>query len=244
MYYTLEGEKIHLPYFMKHLGSGAEGNVYQYDEATALKRYRRFLSKDELVKQRTNAIRLTGINIENFICPTQILLDKHKMIRGYFMPLIKVEKQRLSTTLSISEWLELWNELMNSIETFVFETNLIVSDSNYHNLILGEHFYFIDTPSFIERYQTMTKENAVQYNRIIASSMFVKRLLKETIVQIYGQKDTQKRTWKENQKITQMGVNATQFREDLRKISSGENVKILEKKYLDNYEDLMSIIRR
>ena len=114
------------------------------------------------------------------------------------------------------------------------ETDLILLDKNCQNLLVGDHLYLIDTPSYQQRSPYLPKDQTLKCCQFTIAEMLVRRILKDVLVQTYKEKKNQS-----EEQIREISQNA----DDLKHFLGFGNIKLLEKRYLGKYENVVSILK-
>lgn len=173
-YITDDGEVIKLPLFMKKIGEGEEGKIYQYDYKTAIKVFKH-IPKKELEQKKEVSIELKKVATQNFIRPEKLLLSRKERYKAYTMPLIKLEDAKKLTEIKIITLIELLDELYKDAKELA-KTKCLISDYNPENIVITDKIYFIDTTSY-GLMPELTKEKVEKINRKRINYMILSKRL-------------------------------------------------------------------
>lgn len=132
----------------KLIGCGSEGSIYKYDDNTAIKIFSNSITKRKLKKIEL----LSEIQIENFMFPKDLILDKYSKPIGYSMDLVKNGKKlyHFLKNKSLEEKVK-YLILLESLLKKAHEKNIIVGDIRGRNELVDAYLNLkmTDTDSYI-----------------------------------------------------------------------------------------------
>ena len=138
-------------YSYEQIGCGSEGTVHKYNNKIAFKIFSPFANKDKLQKKFIKLEALSNLKDNNFVFPQGYVLDKEDEIIGYYMNLIKSDKDYndIKELKDIRKVLELIIKADTAIQR-IHQKHVYLGDIRGDNILIDNknNPMFIDTDNF------------------------------------------------------------------------------------------------
>lgn len=177
-YIIIEENKLGNQYI--EIGSGREGIVYKYNDALAIKIFK----KDEIdfsnIRERLKYLIDTEIKVNNVVFPKHVVINSSNEILGYSMKLIKFNKYKSFFNLyeckNNEEFINYFKQIQDTMKE-LHKNNIFIGDFNPNNIMIDKDNkpLFIDTINYATEKYGFLHES---YNSLIYEKLFKEKCSK------------------------------------------------------------------